>query len=202
MRLIRTILCFAIGMAASVPILADAIDGPPASSDHGTAAESVPEENLEDAPEITLEDQHREEHHIEFPREKPTILVFADRKGSKQLEGWLMPLHERYGEQVHLQGIAKLDSVPGPFRWLARRAFKSGMDSPVMLDFEGDVCEAYGFVEDQANLFVISPSGKIALHILGGHAREHAIGIQDALAQWNVAPEKPTDTPPKQPENS
>ena len=148
----------------------------------------------EEAPPFSLEDQHRTERAISFPREKPTILVFADRKGSEQLEGWLDPLHQQYGEQIFMEGVAQLASVPWLFHGVARRAFRNTMDTPVLLDFEGDVCEQYAYVEDRANVFVVSPEGSIAMRVNGPSGDAHFEAIRETLAQWDVWPRESDST--------
>jgi hypothetical protein len=96
-----------------------------------------------------------------------TLLVLADRKGSRQIDGWVRPLQAAFGDRIEIAGLADVRRVPALMRGLVRSSFKKGLDYPVMLDWDGDAVTRFDFRPNQANLFVIDPEGIIQLHVSG-----------------------------------
>ena len=119
------------------------------------------------ASEFELKDQYGKSFTYRFPKAKVSILAFADRKGSEQLEGWIRPLYERYQDRVDIQGVASLSSVPPFVRPVVRRIFRSKVNYSVMLDWQGDVTARYGCEEAKANIFLIEKNGDILLKLTG-----------------------------------
>jgi AhpC/TSA family len=110
---------------------------------------------------FTLQDQFGNEIAVKFPSNRPVVLVFGDRDGSKQVEGWVRPIYNKFSDQVYIFGIAELSAVPSVARPVVRRLIKSKSKNPIMLDWKGDVSEGYGYEKEKANVFVISKNGKI-----------------------------------------
>ena len=119
------------------------------------------------AMDFELRDQFGKTLAYRFPKEKVSVLVFGDRKGSEQVEGWVRPVFERYGERIDLHGVAVLNSIPSLFRGYARRQFRKKIKYPVLLDFEGEVSKGYGYEGDRANVFVIMRDGSVAYKASG-----------------------------------
>jgi hypothetical protein len=117
--------------------------------------------------EFTLDDQYGKNYVIQFPLEKPLVLVFADKQGSGQIEGWVRPLYERYLDKVDIWGVAKLDTVPEAVRGMVVGLFKMRVKYSVMLDWEGTVSNAYGYPGEDALLVVLGPTGAILRRSLG-----------------------------------
>lgn len=80
----------------------------------------------EPAAEFSLKDQFSATRNYSFPRAKVSVLLFSDREGFEQLEGWIRPLVERFDNRVDVQGVAVLSSVPR----LARPAVASHHEAP------------------------------------------------------------------------
>ena len=114
-----------------------------------------------------LKDQYDTSYVYKFPRSKVSVLAFGDREGSKQIEGWIHPLYERYGNQVDIHGIAELSVVPTLVRGVVRRIMKREVKHPVMLDWEGSVSRSYGYRSGRANIIVIDRDGRIVLKLIG-----------------------------------
>lgn len=112
-------------------------------------------------PAFALEDQHRDLHAYQFPREEVTVLVLADRKGADLVEDWVRPLYERFENTVHIRGIAKVVGVPRLLRGLVRSAFRRQLGYPILLDWEGDVYAALEGGEETARLYVVDRHGKV-----------------------------------------
>ena len=143
-----------VGMAGALP-----------SPDSGGAGQAG--DNAMQVPDFVLEDQHRDEHDYRFPRERVTVLLVADRKGSDGLEKWVRPLYERYELDIDLRGIAELSEAPRIFRGLIRLGFRQVLEYPVLMDWEGEVCEALNYPGEIPRVVVAAPDGEIALKVDG-----------------------------------
>lgn len=108
-----------------------------------------------------LKDQFGKPHAFAFPRDRIGVLLLADRGGSDQLENWIRPLHARYGESVSIQGIAKLAGVPGPMKGVLRFLFRQQVRHPVLLDWTGEIYNAFNCRDGVANLVVLDRTGRI-----------------------------------------
>jgi hypothetical protein len=121
---------------------------------------------------FSLRDQHERSHAIRFPRTNVSFIVVADHKGSKQLEKWIQPVYERFGQRVAIAGVADLSKVPFGLRGFVRRAFVKELDYPVMLDWQGDVVRQFAPQKDNANVFVVATNGTVLRRWTGNADRE------------------------------
>jgi hypothetical protein len=121
----------------------------------------------ERAMDFELRDQFGEALAYRFPKERVSVLVFGDRKGSEQVEGWVRPVYDRYTDRIDLHGVAVLTEVPSLFHGYARRQFRKKVRYPVLLDFKGDVSKGYGYSGGKANVLVIARDGHIAHRAAG-----------------------------------
>lgn len=134
------------------------------------------------APEFELKDQYGNSQAYRFPTAKINILIFGDRSGSQQIEGWVRPLYDRYQDRINIKGIAALSSVPSFARGMVTRIFKSQVKYPVLLDWTGEVSKSYSYEAGKANVFVVSPTGEILMRINGAAT---ATGIEQIQTQVN-----------------
>jgi len=118
-------------------------------------------------PEFTLEDQFSHMHEFKFPRDKPTVLTVADKKGSDAIKDWAHPLAERFGDKIIIAGLADVSSVPGPLHRLVRSKFKKAITYPVMLDWEGNATRSFSYTKGKANVYLVSSEGRILHHFAG-----------------------------------
>lgn len=132
-----------------------------------TTANAATEETGAKAAEFQLKDQYETQMSYQFPRAKVAVLIFGDRKGSEQIEGWVRPLWDRYQTKIDQHGIAVLFSVPAFARGVVRKIFKNKVKYSVLLDWKGDVAKAYSYQGGQANLFLINRNGEIVLKMVG-----------------------------------
>lgn len=128
------------------------------------------------APGFRLKDQYGRRHELVFPAPSVSVLAFADRAGSEQLEGWLRPLYERYGDAIHIRGVARLAGVPGLLQPMLRGLFRRKVDYPVMLDWTGDVSTDYRYEAGEANVLVLSPAGRV-VYRFNGRATESELRV-------------------------
>lgn len=126
------------------------------------------------SPGFALQDQHGRTHEVRFPQDRVCVLAFADRAGSTQMEGWVRPLYDRYGEAISIRGVAKLAGVPSVLRPALRAIFRKNVGYPVMMDWTGSVSTDYQYEANVANVVVIGPDGRIA-HRFNGPASEEAL---------------------------
>jgi hypothetical protein len=130
-----------------------------------------------------LRDQYGAEHHIEFPREKICYLTVADRKGSKELDAWIEPVAKQYGDRVDVIGVADVSGVPRPLQGMVRDHFKKSVAHPVMLDWTGEVVRGVGMLARNANVYVVSPDGAVALHQSGPADKEKLQRVMNTLSE-------------------
>jgi hypothetical protein len=151
------------------------------------------------APEFELKDQYGQALAYRFPARQVSVLIFGDREGAGQIEGWVRPLYERYGERVSIRGVAVLSSVPAFMRPVVRGIFKSRVKYPVLLDWRGDVTKSYGYESKRANVFVIGTDGAIILKLVGAASGEGLRQVQarlDGLLGGAPAAQAPKASPP------
>jgi len=143
-------------------------------------ADTTVRSGIDRASGFELKDQYNQLNSYRFPKSKPTILVFGDRRGSDQIEGWVRPIWDRYQERVDQKGVAVLSAVPVFMRGIIRSMFKSKVKYPVLLDWTGEVARAYTYQSGKANLVLIDRQGVILLRLTGPVTRE---GLQELYAQ-------------------
>ncbi|MFM8394396.1 MAG: TlpA family protein disulfide reductase [Acidobacteriota bacterium] len=132
------------------------------------------------AVDFELRDQYNQLISYRFPKSKPTILIFGDRKGSEQIEGWVRPIWAQYQDRVDQRGVAVLSAVPSFMRGIIRSMFKSRVKYPVLLDWTGEVAKSYHYQSGQANLILIDQQGQIVLRLSGGAGKD---GLQQLYAR-------------------
>jgi hypothetical protein len=151
-----------------------------------------PEPAESTVPAFALKDQYGDPHQYRFPRESPGVIVFADRKGSSQLEAWIQGLHQRYESAIEIHGVAKLKGVPAFMRGMLRTIFRNNLDYPVMIDWTGKVSDLYDYPGEVAMLCVVDPQGREQFRVKGPRDPEDwaaCCARIDALLQAAGVPE-------------
>lgn len=108
-----------------------------------------------------LKDQNDRYTEVAFPSDRPVVLIFGDRKGSGQIEGWSTPLGKRYDGKAYIFGIASLSGVPSYARGLVRRLIKRQTAYPVLLDWGGKVAGPLGYQKEKAMVVVVAKNGTV-----------------------------------------
>ncbi len=108
-----------------------------------------------------LKDQNDKYVEVNFPSDKPVILIFGDRKGSEQIDGWVKPLYQKYQGNVYIFGVASLSGVPSYARGLVRRLIKRQTSVPVLLDWGGKVSKSVAYEKDKALILVLNTDGTV-----------------------------------------
>jgi len=144
---------------------------------------------------IQLRDQFNALQKLSFPTTNLTLLTIADRKGSKQIPGWVKPVTERFGRRVEICGIADMSSVPRPLRGLVRTQFRALQSYPVMLDWTGDAVHAFAYQPGQADILLLDQDGKILYRTRGQAAEQSVQDLCNVIGQ--ALPVEKTKTPAK-----
>ncbi len=125
----------------------------------------VPAQSVNDHPRqiraFTLADQHGKTRRFEFPKTNISFVVVADQKGSAQLQEWIAPAQERFGNRIDIDGVADMSAVPGPLREIVRTSFGRQVTHPVMLDWDGTVCARFTPRKGSANVYVLNREGVV-----------------------------------------
>ncbi|MCL4693424.1 MAG: hypothetical protein KJ060_13060 [Candidatus Hydrogenedentes bacterium] len=135
--------------------------GKPSPDDAASASDTSTESAARRVTPFTLEDQFGASHTYSFPRTRVSVLLLADKEGSKQVESWVVPLHERYGGRVDIHGVAELSAVPELMRGIVRFFFKRNSERPIMMDWEGAVTESFDSEPGLVNVYVVDTLGRI-----------------------------------------
>ena len=112
-------------------------------------------------PNFGLKDQNDRFTEINFPSDRPVVLIFGDRKGAGQIEGWSSRLYKRHKEEVYIFGVASLGGVPGFARGLVRRLIKRQNSFPVLLDWGGKVAGSLGYRKNEAMVVLVARNGTV-----------------------------------------
>ncbi|OPZ12734.1 MAG: hypothetical protein BWZ10_02066 [candidate division BRC1 bacterium ADurb.BinA364] len=150
------------------------------------------------APDFKLSDQYGQSLSIQYPRESACVLIFADQRGSSQVEGWVRPLYSRYQGRVTISGVAELSSVPSALRTMIQGIFKKTIQFPVMLDWTGRVSRQHEYRGKAAAVVIVDPQGLI-LHRETGKAAVEALERCYEVLDGLVRTED--ETPPTAPQD-
>ena len=110
-----------------------------------------------------LKDQNDRYTEVNFPSDRPVVLIFGDRKGASQIEGWLTPLGKTYKDKVYIFGVASLGGVPGYAQGLVRRLIKRQTSYRVLLDWGAKVAGSLGYQKNKAMVVVIAKNGTVLI---------------------------------------
>lgn len=108
-----------------------------------------------------LKDQNDKYVEVNFPSDKPVVLIFGDRKGAGQIDGWSKQIYQKYEGKVYVFGIASLGGVPSYARGLVRRLIKRQTSYSVLMDWGGKVASTLGYQKDKAMLVVVGKNGAV-----------------------------------------
>jgi hypothetical protein len=116
---------------------------------------------------FSLQDQFGDTHEYRFPKNKISVVLVADRRGSDQIPGWVKPIQSRFQQQIDIDGIADVSKVPGWLQDLVRGGIRRQLDYPILLDWQGSVCDQFHYKEGRVNLFILDQTGAVRRHING-----------------------------------
>lgn len=134
-------------------------------------------------PVIELSDQFEVPHTLRFPHTNVVVLTLADHKGSKQVEGWVRPLKERFPQHLTLAGVADVSKVPAWLRGRVRAGFREQMPYPVMLDWKGTVCRHFAYERGDVNVLLLDRSGTLRLRLTGPATADELTRLMRAIEE-------------------
>lgn len=110
-----------------------------------------------------------------------TILLFiCDRKGRDYLENWLKPLRTALGTKAEYVAIADVSAAPFFLKGFIRGKIRDAHSYPILLDWEGDVCEYYNFTEDLTTAVLIDKNNIVRFSASGkGTTEEVQRAVQE-----------------------
>jgi hypothetical protein len=108
-----------------------------------------------------LKDQNDRYTEVSFPSDRPVVLIFGDRKGAGQIDGWSTPLGQKYEGKAYIFGIASLSGVPSYARGLVRRLIKRQTSYPVLLDWGGNLASTLGYRPGKALVVIVAKNGAV-----------------------------------------
>lgn len=126
------------------------------------------------APEFTLQDQYEKTVSLQQYEGSIVILIASDKEGSEQNPAWKKAIKVNYADQVVIQGIADVSSVPFFLKGKIRNDFKKEYGENILLDWKGEVFKSYGFAKGVSNIVLIDSSGMIR-HRTSGTATPDAV---------------------------
>lgn len=150
-----------------------------ASAALGAAAAALPSVAFPtNAPaKVALLDQFEHPQELTFPRTNVVVLTIADHEGAAQIDAWIAALKARHAGRIELRGLAHGGGAPSFLHGRIRKKFQQTRPHPVMLDWSGDVCRAFGYEPHVANVLVLDRSGRI---------RARAAGVATDLRQQDI----------------
>jgi hypothetical protein len=128
-----------------------------------------------------LADQHGVNHQVVFPREKPLLLAIADRQGAEQVEGWIDPLRASSDSRFDILGVAHLHPAPKLLRGRILRDLQRRYQSPLLLDWFGELAQKLACREGQANVFLFDRHGQVVHHQYGPATPKQLLALRTAI---------------------
>ena len=137
--------------------------------------------------EISLSDQHGTLRLIRFPTGKPVIVTLADREGYKRMPEWISVIKAGMAGRAEVIGVADLQKVPGLLRGMVRKRFVKDLESPVLMDWEGQLARGLKAEQGAPNVYLFDQDGTLQWHSSGPATDERARELLAALGQLTVA---------------
>ena len=117
------------------------------------------------APPFTLEDQFATPHEVAFHDGRATVIVFADRSCTDDVEPWARHLSDGLGDHARVLGVASVGAVPALFHGVVR-GFLHGRP-PVLLDWNDRVSDGFGYAGGACLVVAVDGGGVVRARVLG-----------------------------------
>ena len=120
------------------------------------------------APDFTLKDAEDQTYASKKLHGKIVFLILGNRKIRKEDDKWAAAFQKDYGDRegVIAYIIADMRSVPGfvPKGFIKRQLKKNKPPVTLLLDWKGEIHNAYHTDKKKPNLYLIAPNGSIVFH--------------------------------------
>jgi len=98
-------------------------------------------------------------------REKVTVVLGSDKKGSRYNDRWVRAIEALIDSNDHRKvvviEIADLRGVPFFLRGFVKKKFPKEEENRVLLDWKGRFAKSYGFVADTCNILLFDQRGEL-----------------------------------------
>ncbi len=118
-----------------------------------------------------LEDQFGDLHSTADVEGRPVIVIGSDRAGRQESQIWAQTVGSLMETDGELQGraeilrIADLRGVPVFLKGTVRKQLRRGLETPLLLDWDGQVVGIYDFQPEIANVVLLDGDGTVVLRI-------------------------------------
>jgi len=118
-----------------------------------------------------LEDQFGDLHSTADVEGRPVIVIGSDRAGRRESQIWAQTVGSLMETDAELQGraeilrIADLRGVPAFLKGSVRKQLRRGLETPLLLDWDGQVVGIYDFQPEIANVVLLNRDGAVVLRI-------------------------------------
>ena len=134
----------------------------------GASKDEAPPKVGDNAPDFTLKDAEDQSHPLKKLRGKIVFLILGNRKIRKEDDKWAAAFQKDYGDRESIIAyiIADMRSVPGfvPKGFIKRQLRKNKPPVTLLLDWKGEIHNAYHTDKKKPNLYLIAPNGSIVFH--------------------------------------
>jgi len=152
-------------------------DGPSAANDRPLPALT----------RFTLSDQFSTNHAHSFPRERPMVVLLADREASKIIKPWIEALIPVCEGRFDLVGVADVRGAPKLFHGRIRSGMRDLFHHPVLLDWRGDVCDRLTVRKNVPSVILLQPDGIVSKRVDGPYSVELLGAVTNGLAALSCA---------------
>lgn len=112
---------------------------------------------------------------------RPVIVIGSDRAGRQESQIWAQTVGRLLETDGELQGraeilrIADLRSVPGFLKGKVTKQLQRSLETPLLLDWGGQVVGFYEFQPETANVVLLNRDGAVVLRIESGEPQKEEV---------------------------
>ncbi|RKU29770.1 hypothetical protein C6497_05355 [Candidatus Poribacteria bacterium] len=149
------------------------------------AKQDEPPKIGDSAPEFILQDTEEKLYNLKKLRGKMVFLIMGNRKIRKEDDKWALAFHNEYKENEKITAfiIGDLRSVPAfiPKRFVLSQLKKKPPPLPFLLDWKGNIHQAYHTEKKKPNLYLISSEGKLIYHRKANFSDENFVELKKKI---------------------
>jgi hypothetical protein len=119
--------------------------------------------------EFSIKDQFGEEYTQNSFDAAYILVLGADREGSQYTDQWGPTLADSLKKDGRIDSVvfvalANLQGVPGMMKGMIKGFFPKEKENWVLLDWDGEFDQAYGFVENKCNILLFDQGRNLVMH--------------------------------------
>ncbi|MCB9881751.1 MAG: hypothetical protein H6834_08175 [Planctomycetes bacterium] len=139
---------------------------------------------------FTLRDQEDVERRYPGTSERPVLLIHGDSDTVESNTDWDHWTSGAFGDALIVHRVVNLESVPGPFQFVARRRIREGADPPgipILLDWNGELARRLALPAKRTTLLVVDAAGHVVGRIEGPRTAEGEAKLRELVARTRHA---------------